>query len=137
MKENFDKAFEITIGLEGKPSNDPQDPGGFTIWGLAQRYHPHISIKTTISEAKEIYYNEYWVPHGCDDASFPMDIILFDSAVNPQRGGNKELLALNPENWQEFLLMRMVRYRAHSKRVHVLGHLSRVLKLYQQIKSIK
>ena len=28
MRESFDKAFEITIGLEGKPTNDPRDPGG-------------------------------------------------------------------------------------------------------------
>lgn len=136
MRENYNSAFEITIGLEGKPSNDPRDPGGFTIWGLAKKFHPHISETTTIDEAKEIYLSEYWIPFGCDDASFPMDIILFDSAVNPQKGGNKELLSQNPDNWQDFLLLRMVRYLRHSKRVYVLGHLSRVLLLYQKIKSL-
>lgn len=136
MRTSFDVAFGITIGLEGAPSNDPDDPGGFTIWGLAKKYHPWVTKDTTMEEAKAVYLKEYWIPSGCDNVEFPMDIILFDSAVNPQKGGNKELLSKNPENWQDFLLLRMVRYLQNSKRKYVFGHLSRVLLLYQQIKSL-
>ena len=133
MRISFDKAFKITIGLEGKPTNDPNDPGGYTIWGLSQRYNPDVNENTTLAEAKEIYLNKYWIPSGCDEAPYPMDIVLFDSAVNPQKKGNKEILALNPENWQEFLLFRMVRYMENSKDVYVKGHLFRVLKLFKSI----
>jgi len=142
MRTSFDKAFEITIGLEGKPSNDPRDPGGFTIWGLAYKYHPHISMETTLAEAKEIYLNEYWIPAGCDAAPFPMDICLFDSQVNPQNdpkwpgGGNQEIVNLKPDNWQEYQLFRMMRYLRNSKSVFVLGHIARVLRLSQQILEI-
>ena len=142
MRENFDTAFELTIGLEGKPSNDPQDPGGFTIWGLAKRYHPEINKDTTIDYAKSVYLKEYWIPPGCDNRPFPYDVVLFDSAVNPQNdkelpgAGNAELLSQNPENWQEFLLLRMVRYMKNSKEVYVKGHIFRVLRLYLAIKKI-
>lgn len=140
MRSSFDKAFEITIGLEGKPTNDPRDPGGYTIWGLASKYNPGVNPATTLEQAKEIYLKKYWIPAGCDDAPRPMDVCLFDSQVNPQNdpkwnyGGNKEILNMNPENWQEYLLLRMVRYMRNSKDVYVKGHLFRALKLYQKIK---
>jgi hypothetical protein len=142
MRENFDTAFELTIGLEGKPSNDPNDPGGFTIWGLASKFHPEINIATPLSYAKEVYLKQYWEPNGCDTAPFPMDICLFDSAVNPQNdpklpySGNQELLALGPENWQEYQLLRIARYQRRSKRIYVNGHINRVIKLTEAIWNI-
>jgi hypothetical protein len=136
MRINFDKAFEITVGLEGKYSNDPNDPGGETKYGISKHYHPNEDIyNLTLARAKEIYLNEYWAPAGCDAASYPMDMCLFDSQVNPQNdprlpgGGNQEILLQNPENWQDYLLLRMIRYMKNSKDIYVKGHLFRVLKL--------
>ena len=142
MRDNYDIGFRLTIGLEGRPSNDPDDPGGFTIWGLAKKYHPWIDKNTTIEQAKEVYLNKYWIPSGCDDAPFPLDICLFDSAVNPQNdpkipgAGNKELLSLNPENWQDYQLLRMERYLRCSKEKYVKGHVFRVLKLTGELRKI-
>lgn len=142
MRESFDKAFELTIGLEGKPSDDPRDPGGYTIWGLAKRYHPEIGPDTTIEYAKRVYLEQYWIPAGCDKYPYPMDVCLFDSQVNPQNdskwpgAGNTEILAFKPENWQEYLLIRMLRYMRNSKPEYVKGHIFRVLKLFQQIRGL-
>jgi hypothetical protein len=142
MRESFDKAFPITIGLEGKPSNDPDDPGGFTIWGLAQRYNPEVNEGTTLEEAKEIYLRKYWIPAGCDDAPFPMDIALFDSQVNPQNdpkipgGGNQEIMTRKPDNWQEYMIFRMQRYMRCSKEKYVKGHIFRVLNLCEKINDL-
>ncbi len=142
MRENFDIAFQMTIGLEGKPTNDPRDPGGFTIWGLAKRWHPQVDENTSIEEAKVIYLEEYWIPQGCDEAPFPWDIALFDSAVNPQNdpklpyAANRELLALRPENWQEYQSLRMERYMRRSQRDFVKGHIFRVLRLNEQIRAL-
>lgn len=139
MKESFDKAFELTIGLEGKPSNDPNDPGGFTIWGLASKYHAEITQHTTIEYAKKVYLEQYWIPNGLDAQPFPMDICLFDSAVNPQNdpklpySGNQELLALGPENWQDYNLLRLQRYQRRSQPIYVKGHMFRVLQLTDSI----
>ena len=142
MRESFDQAFELTVGLEGGPSNDPRDPGGYTIWGLASKYNKEVTPAMTIDEAKKIYLERYWIPAGCDNVSYPMDICLFDSQVNPQNdpkwnsGGNQEIMNQKPENWQEYMILRMVRYMRNSKDCWVKGHLFRVLKLYQQIRKI-
>lgn len=144
MKGSFDKAFKITIGLEGNYSNDPDDPGGETKFGIAKRYHPNIDIKNlSLEQAKDIYYTEYWLPSGCDNVPFPMDICLFDSAVNPQNdpkmpgGGNQEILNMKPENWQEYMIFRMQRYKRCSKAKYVDGHINRVLQLCEQIRALK
>ena len=142
MRDNFDDAFAITIGLEGHPTNDQRDPGGFTIWGLARRYHPEVGPHTAIEYAKKVYLEEYWIPSGCDDAPFPMDICLFDAAVNPQNdkrlpdSGNKELLNLKPKDWLEFLVLRMCRYMDNSKPVYVKGHIFRCLRIYREVKNL-
>lgn len=140
MRDSFNRAFELTIGLEGKPSNDPKDPGGFTIWGLAKRYHPEIDANTTIEYAKKVYLEKYWIPAGCDKSPYPMDICLFDSQVNPQNdpklpgGGNQEILNQKPDNWQDYNILRMLRYMRNSKDIYVKGHIFRVLKLSEQLR---
>ena len=142
MRNNFDRAFILTIGLEGKPSDDPRDPGGLTVWGLSKRYNPSVSLEMTVAEAKEIYLKQYWTPAGCNNVPSPMDICLFDSQVNPQNdprlpgGGNQELMNQKPENWQEYMLLRMVRYMKNSKDVYVKGHIFRILKLFEQIRKL-
>lgn len=139
MRENFDIAFQLTIGLEGKPSSDPRDPGKFTIWGLSSVYHPEVTEHTTREYAKQVYLEQYWIPQGCDAAPFPWDVCLFDSAVNPQNdprlpyAGNRELMALGPENWQDYQLLRQERYLRRSKPEFVNGHIKRVVRLTAQI----
>ncbi len=141
MRDNFDKAFRLTIGVEGGYSNDPRDPGGETNYGIAKRYHPREDIKNmTLARAKEIYLKEYWLPAGCDEAPYPMDVSLFDSQVNPQNdpklpgGGNQEILNQHPKNWQEYMMLRLVRYMKNSKPVYVKGHIFRVLRLFEQLR---
>ena len=136
MRENFEAAFKIIIGLEGHLTNDLNDPGGFTVYGLSSRFNAGITAELTLDDAKIIYLNRYWLPAGCDTAPFPFDICLFDGAVNPQRSGNREILDLHPENWQEFLILRMNRYMQYSKDIYVKGHLQRVVRLFNSIKEM-
>ena len=139
MRQNFEPAVEIVIGLEGKPVIDE---GGLTVWGLAQKFNPEVSLDMSIDEAKVIYLNKYWMPSGCDTAPFPLDICLFDARVNPQDdpgipgGSMQELLNQHPENWQDYLFFRMQRYNRCSKPKYVKGHLNRILKLHQEIKKL-
>src|SRR4030042_1155059 len=87
MNEGFDKAFEFTIGVEGGYVNDPSDPGGETKFGVSKKSYPNLDIKNlTITQAKEIYYKDYWIPANCDklvSAGYPMLAkVSFDSAIN-------------------------------------------------------
>lgn len=143
MRENYDAAFRIVIGLEGRPTNDPDDPGGFTIWGLSKKYNPSVGPDTTIDEAKNFYLAKYWGPAGCDKLPFPLDICVFDARVNPQDdpdlpgGSMQELFNLNPDNWQDFLFLRMCRYDKLSMPKYKAGHKNRILNLYRAIKALQ
>src|SRR5439155_25331163 len=71
------------VGLEGKYSNDPSDPGGATRWGISKRSHPNLDITTlTIENAKEIYAEEYWNLAHCGDFPAGLAMAVFDAAVN-------------------------------------------------------
>jgi hypothetical protein len=143
MRNSFDRAFEIVIGLEGDPTNDPDDPGGYTIWGLSSKYNKGVRPEMTREDARGIYLISYWMPAGCDTAPFPLDICLFDACVNPQNdprlpgGSMQELMNLQPENWQDYLFLRMQRYKRCSKDKYVNGHINRILRLHEAIKQTK
>jgi hypothetical protein len=143
MRDSFEPAFLITVGLEGHLSDDPRDPGGFTVWGLSSRYNHGVTRDMTLEQVKEMYLQKYWIPADCDRQPFPMDICLFDSQVNPQNdpklpwGGNQEIINMKPENWQEYCIFRMQRYERLSKPEYVKGHIFRVLNLCKQIKELQ
>jgi hypothetical protein len=150
MNENFDRCCEFVVkGLEGKPTNDPHDPGGFTIWGLASAYNPEVTKDTTYEQAKQIYRAKYW-GHDCTRAAWPLDLVFFDSRVNSQNDpnmegvGNDELVKLLG-NWEgrdpyryaySFLLCRAGRYARRSQDIYVRGHVRRVERLLRFIEGI-
>lgn len=85
-KEMFDKIIVFTLQHEGGYSNDTDDPGGETQFGIARRYHENLDIKNlTLEQAKKIYYKEYWVSSGCDDLPDRTAMVMFECAVNPGR----------------------------------------------------
>ena len=60
---NFDNAIDITLGWEGGPAitDDPDDPGGLTRYGISQRAYPDEDIRALTEErAREIYREDYW-----------------------------------------------------------------------------
>jgi lysozyme family protein len=63
--------------------NNPKDPGMETNWGISKRYHPNLDIKNLSKEdAKEIYYNEYWLPLMNLATTDNVRYQLFDFAVH-------------------------------------------------------
>lgn len=103
--EEFDRAFAELIGLEGGYANDPDDPGGETIFGISRRAHPDWEgwgdvdackkMELPIGEwpledrimpfAKDTYHGKYWlrvhgnyIPKDCYD--FALE--CFESSVN-------------------------------------------------------
>lgn len=79
----FDDAFAAVVGIEGHDTNDPNDPGGYTRFGIAQASHPGVDVPNlTIDQAKAIYQAGYWAPAGCNFAPDPLKGPLFAAAVN-------------------------------------------------------
>lgn len=117
MRENLDRAFAFTISQEtgnrpdGGYTKNPDDPGGETKWGISKRFHPSVDIRNLTEDgAKAIYLSEYWLKAGCDSLPWPLDMVAFDSAVNPGLGFVLETLKTT-RDFKTVLLRRIAHYR--------------------------
>ena len=81
---DFILAFSEVIGFEGGYSNNPNDKGGETKYGIAKRWYPNVDIKNlTLNEAQEIYFNNYWNPLLLGQiVSNPIATEIFEQAIN-------------------------------------------------------
>lgn len=111
---NFEAAFARLLDPqhEGFYSNDPQDPGGETLWGIARKRNPQWegwarvdAFKTLpgfpenmrgngelLDMARNFYRLKYWGPAGCDMAADLAKYQLFDLAVNVGLGASIRML---------------------------------------------
>lgn len=91
----FDTGFEELVGLEGKYSNDPRDPGNWTggkenvgelkgtMYGISAKSYPKLDIVSlTLPKAKSIYLTDFWGRLKCDQLPAPVAIALFKEGVN-------------------------------------------------------
>jgi lysozyme family protein len=80
---NFDIAFDRLLGHEGGYVNDPNDPGGETNWGISKRSYSYLDIKNlTRDQAKQIYFDDFWVPVTRGGLFDSVLFQMFDFAVN-------------------------------------------------------
>jgi len=135
MKKDFDKALKFILKWEGGYSNDPRDPGGETKYGISKRSYPELDIsKLTLKQAKEIYYQNYWLKCGCDNLPYPFNIVVFDTAVNMGRRRAMEFLDVY-NDWRDYLLKRLYTYsKFRQAKLYFRGWANRVLDLYKFIK---
>lgn len=83
---NFDQAFIELLGHEGGYSNDPNDPGGETNWGITvavARENGYIGSMKDMDQsvAKAIYTKKYWL-EAFEQLPYPVAFQVFDAAVN-------------------------------------------------------
>lgn len=85
---DFDKGFELVIGVEGGYQSPQEaikrhDPGGETKFGICKRQYPQLDITNlTIEQAKTIYKRDYWDVVKGDQLPFPLNVFVFDASVN-------------------------------------------------------
>ena len=134
-KEIFNEAVEFVLRWEGGYTNDPNDPGGETKYGISKRAYPDIDIKNlTLDEAKDIYYHDYWLKADCDHYLFPANFLMFDTSVNMGISRANDFFAIS-ENWQDYLLNRIDYYKGlPTARYYLRGWVNRVTSLYRFIK---
>lgn len=83
MNKIFECALEFVFDAEGGYTNDANDPGGETNFGIDKRSHQKEDIKNLTKErATEIYYNDYWLKSCAEHLPKLVAIAYFDSAVN-------------------------------------------------------
>jgi lysozyme family protein len=130
---SFEKAIEFTLKWEGTYSNDPNDPGGETKYGISKRAYPYLDIKNlTLDEAQEIYRTEYWEEAVCNMFPEPFDMVLFDTAVNMGSGRAKTLLQ-NRKGWEDYLFLRLEKYISMRKQYpqYIWGWINRTMDLWK------
>lgn len=83
---NFDRAFTDLLGREGGYSNNPNDPGGETMWGITKQVARENGFTGNMADlpvdtAKSIYNKKYWL-HELNELPYPLAFQVFDAAVN-------------------------------------------------------
>ena len=91
MSKGFTEALAIILQLEGGYSDDKDDSGGKTNYGITEavaRENGYYGDMREIPEAiaAAIYRNRYWDACLCDKLPWPMALYVFDSAVNQGPG---------------------------------------------------
>lgn len=101
----FEKAFDHVLKVEGGYVNDPDDPGGETIYGISRRAYPDVWARAEAqgrqpSQADAyVVYRDIWRDSGAADiakldsnAAPRLAIAVFDAAVNHGPGRAAVLL---------------------------------------------
>lgn len=111
MNTVFEKAFAHTIGLEGRYSNNPNDSGGETMFGVTKRVAEANGYRgqmkdLSLSFAKVIAKQQYWDTLRLDLISTLVPAVaieMFDTAYNAgiSRSGSFLQVALNAFNLGE------------------------------------
>ncbi|HYX36841.1 MAG TPA: glycosyl hydrolase 108 family protein [Oligoflexus sp.] len=99
--KTFDEMIDFILDeIERGYANIIPDNGGETNWGISSVNHPELKgrIKSlTREEAKQIYWDEYWLK--AEISSYPerLRLAVFDGAINHGVVGNNKLVqrALN------------------------------------------
>jgi histone deacetylase complex regulatory component SIN3 len=147
MTENFYKAFELLLSLEGYRSDVHGDPGGRTIFGVTEKWYPeHIKAMETMTPdqariyARDVVYKPlYWDKLNCDTLAYPLDIIAFCQGVNALNVARKILNETS--DWKDFLFKFLSYYsRLCAEKPDLIkflrGWLNRCVTLWLKFKEI-
>ncbi len=156
---DFNQAIGKTLAHEGgaKFTDDPNDRGGATKYGISQRAYPDVDIRNlTEQQARDIYKRDYWDRiRGDEITSQAVAENIFDTAVNmgvrtasrlaqvaleiePADGiiGSQSLKVINQADEALFIanftIAKIARYayicnRNKSQKKYLLGWLNRAL----------
>jgi lysozyme family protein len=100
--ERFRECLAFVLKWEGGYVNDPLDAGGATNKGITQRTftawlrgrkQTSRDVKTIRDdEVESIYFEQYWTPIAGERMNQPVDLVLFDAAV--QHGASRAIRLL-------------------------------------------
>ena len=119
LESEFQTAVAAVIEEEtgGDPNggltDDPNDPGGLTRWGISKRSHPTVDVANlTREQAVAIYRAEYWTPLLPFNLDTKFLRVAFECAINEGMGKTKELLPAAKGQLSWFMRDRAMAYVA-------------------------
>lgn len=79
----FAAALDFVMLIEGGLSDDPDDAGGLTKYGISQTAYPGEDIRAMTHErAAFLYRRDYWDAMRLDRLPARLAMVVFDAAVN-------------------------------------------------------
>lgn len=76
-------AVNLTLEKEGILSDHKDDAGRLTKYGISQAAYPGLDIANlSKDDAIKIYKRDYWDKAQCLELPYPLDVMVFDTAVN-------------------------------------------------------
>ena len=139
MTKRFLAMMPWLIEIEGrKYENDPDDPGGASKFGIDQRSHPTVNIRSlTEEQATQIYWDEYWQKNTCDVMPYPLGEAFFDVCVNNGRSRADQLLSVSGDaksflDERDAFYKRLARLRPKSAK-YLKGWLNRDVSLRKHL----
>ncbi len=98
--QHFDQAFKLLLEDEGGFVHSLPGETGCTKYGISQSAHPTIKVSTlTVSQAKRIYYNRYWLVHDADSIkSFHIAYLVLNTGALVGHQRMKHILARSLRN---------------------------------------
>lgn len=114
MNASWEKSIAFVLDQEGGYTNDPNDSGGETMFGISRNNWPKWDGWTTVDAfrsspgfpeilnansdllamAKTFYQKEFWQACQCDSLPWPIDLCVFDTAVNEGIGEAARILQI-------------------------------------------
>ena len=90
--DRFEYCLGVALGFEGGVADNKADRGGLTNCGVTQRAYDSFRAGKSLqkrpvtlitdAEIKTLYVEGYWLPAKCNALPPPVDLALFDVAVN-------------------------------------------------------
>jgi lysozyme family protein len=87
---NFEICLKYVLEAEGHLSDDKDDTGGITKYGISYQTYKNKYPSATrediknlsLEEASRFYDCEFWQACNCDEMRLPIALLVFDTAVN-------------------------------------------------------
>lgn len=104
--------IRFVLWQEGGLSNDANDAGGTTKFGISQRFHPGVNVMgLTLDVAKQIYFTQYWQASKAYQYGWGLCLHHFDHAVNAGVGAASSALLASDGKVEAYSAYRRNFYR--------------------------
>lgn len=117
--EKFLKCIKFVLEREGWNSNNKNDYGKRTIWGLCEKWEPkEVAIMSEMTEeeskeyATDYYYRNYWLKLNLEQFDIKLGLIIFN--LSEAMGMYKEMAWITnipKEATLEWILLKAVKVR--------------------------
>jgi len=143
MENNFDRAVDWLIDWEtaGGKKMRVLDKDGRTLCGVCAKFFPEW-VNTwwnkpdaeIVAAAKKFYFDNFWVPTGCEVAAEKFDVFSFDCSVNQGVALGKQIAICN-SGWAAFALRVEAYVTAEEKRKNneLPGWLNRIVAVWREL----